>query len=102
MLRNSSSFSRQAGLAPFARESGTLRGPRSIRGGRPEVRRVLYLAALSASRCAGPLKAFADRLKARGKTAKVALIALARKLLTIANAVLKTGTPWDPALASAR
>jgi transposase len=91
-----------AGLAPFARDSGTLRGPRTIRGGRPEVRRVLYLAALSAARHAGPLKDFADRLKARGKRAKVVLIAVARKLLTIANAVVRTGRPWDPTLAATR
>jgi transposase len=91
-----------AGLAPFARESGTMRGPRSIRGGRCEVRRVMYLAALSASRGRGPLRDFADRLRGRGKRAKVVLIAVARKLLTIANAVLRTGTPWSPDLAAAR
>jgi transposase len=91
-----------AGLAPFARDSGTTRGPRAIRGGRPDVRRVMYLAALSASRCAGPLKAFADRLRGRGKRAKVVLIAVARKLLTIANAVLRTQKPWSPELAAAR
>jgi transposase len=91
-----------AGLAPFARDSGTRRGPRTIRGGRPEVRRVLYLAALSAARHAGPLKDFADRLKGRGKRAKVVLIAVARELLVIANAVLRSGRPWDPALAATR
>jgi transposase len=91
-----------AGLAPFARDSGSMRGPRSIRGGRPDVRRVLYLAALSASRHAGPLKEFAERLRSRGKRAKVVLIAVARKLLTIANAVLRTKTPWDPALSAVR
>jgi transposase len=91
-----------AGLAPFARDSGTTRGPRAIRGGRPEVRRVMYLAALSASRRAGPLKEFAERLRSRGKRAKVVLIAVARKLLTIANAVLRTGKAWDPALSAVR
>jgi transposase len=91
-----------AGLAPFARDSGSTRGPRSCRGGRPDVRRALYLGALAASRCGGPLKEFADRLKARGKRAKVVLIAVARKLLTIANAVLRDSRPWDPALAAAR
>jgi transposase len=91
-----------AGLAPFARDSGTIRGPRSIRGGRPEVRRVMYLAALAASRGSGPLREFADRLRGRGKRAKVVLIALARKLLTIANAVLRTEKAWDPGLAKAR
>jgi transposase len=91
-----------AGLAPYARESGTMRGPRQIRGGRPDVRRAMYLAALSAARHKGPLKEFADRLRARGKRAKVVLIAVARKLLTIANAVLRTKRPWKPELAMAR
>lgn len=90
------------GLAPYAHDSGTLRGGRHIRGGRAEVRRALYLAALSAARRAGPLKVFADRLRARGKKAKVVLIAVARKLLQIANAVLRTGRPWQPELAAAR
>ena len=91
-----------AGLAPFARDSGTMRGPRAIRGGRAEVRRLMYLAALSAARRAGPLKEFADRLRGRGKRAKVVLIAVARKLLTIANAVLRTGKAWDPTPAARR
>jgi transposase len=91
-----------AGLAPYARDSGKAHGPRSVRGGRPEVRRVLYLAALSAARQAGPLKEFADRLRARGKRAKVVLVAVARRLLVIANAVVRTGRPWDPALAAPR
>ncbi|MFO0851602.1 MAG: IS110 family transposase [Gemmataceae bacterium] len=90
------------GLAPYAHDSGALRGGRHIRGGRAEVRRVLYLAALSAARRAGPLKDFADRLRARGKKAKVVLVAVARKLLVIANAVLRTGQPWQPTLAAAR
>jgi transposase len=90
-----------AGLAPYAHDSGALKGSRHIRGGRADVRRALYLAALSARRC-GPLKAFADRLLARGKKAKVVLIAVARKLLTIANAVVRSGRPWDPELATAR
>jgi transposase len=91
-----------AGLAPFARDSGPRRGPRSVRGGRPEVRRVLYLAALSAARRGGPLTEFAERLRARGKRAKVILVAVARRLLVIANAVLRTGVPWDPAMAMPR
>jgi transposase len=90
------------GLAPYAADSGTLRGPRRIRGGRADVRRVLYLAALSAARRAGPLKDFADRLRARGKKAKVVLIAVARKLLVIANVVVRTGRPWQPELTMAR
>jgi transposase len=91
-----------AGLAPYAHDSGKLKGIRTIRGGRPDVRRMLYLAALSAARHGGPLKEFYDRLRARGKRGKVALIAVARKLVTIANAVLRTKTRWTPELAMIR
>jgi transposase len=91
-----------AGLAPYARDSGAIRGPRSIRGGRSEVRRVLYLAALAVAHRDGPLGEFAARLRARGKRPKVMLTAVARKLLVIAGAVARTGRPWDPALAAAR
>ena len=91
-----------AGLAPYARDSGTLKGGRHIRGGRADVRRALYLAALSAARRDGPLKEFADRLRSRGKKAKVVLIAVARKLLTIANAVVRSGRAWQPELAMMR
>jgi transposase len=90
------------GLAPFADDSGTRRGGRHVRGGRAVVRRVLYLAALSAVRHNPALKAFRDRLSARGKKPKVILTAVARKLLVIANAVIRTGLPWDSALAMAR
>jgi transposase len=87
------------GLAPFADDSGTRRGGRHVRGGRAAVRRILYLAALSAVRYNPALKAFRDRLSARGKKPKVILTAVARKLLVIANAVIRTGLPWDPTLA---
>ena len=91
-----------AGLAPYADDSGKKTGIRRIRGGRPEVRRMMYLAALSAAKNRGPLKEFYDRLRERGKRGKVALIAVARKLLTIANAVLRTKKPWTPELATTR
>jgi transposase len=84
-----------AGLAPMNRDSGTFRGKRSVCGGRASVRGALYMAALSARRFNPTLRAFADRLAARGKAAKVILVAVARKLLTIANAILKSQTPWD-------
>jgi transposase len=87
------------GLAPFADDSGTRRGGRHVRGGRAAVRRILYLAALSAVRHNPALKAFRDRLSARGKKPKVILTAVARKLLVIANAVIRTGLPWSPELA---
>lgn len=90
------------GLAPYAHDSGTMKGARHIRGGRADVRRALYMAALSAARREGPLKQFADRLRSRGKKAKVVLIAVARKLLTIANAVIRSGQPWKPELATTR
>jgi transposase len=88
-----------AGLAPWNRDSGPRTGQRSIGGGRAEVRSVLYLAALSAARYNPALRAFSERLRRAGKAAKVRLVAVARKLLTIANAVLRDGARWDPALA---
>lgn len=78
-----------AGLAPFNRDSGTWRGQRRISGGRAPVRRILYLASLSASRTNPILRAFYQGLRARGKCAKVALIAVARKLLILLNSALK-------------
>ncbi|MGL5009031.1 MAG: IS110 family transposase [Paracoccaceae bacterium] len=83
-----------AGLAPFARDSGKTTGKRFIHGGRGTVRNALYMAALSASRYNPDLKTFATRLKAAGKPAKQILTAVARKLLELANAVLKRGIPW--------
>jgi len=85
-----------AGVAPFNCDSGTLRGQRRIEGGRPRVRRVLYVATLAAVRCNPVLKPFYLRLRAAGKPAKVALVAAARKLLTILNLMLKTKTVWRP------
>ena len=66
------------------------------------VRRVLYLAALSAVRHNPAMRAFKERLKARGKAAKVILTAVARKLLVVANAVVRTGRPWEPEMAPVR
>ena len=83
-----------AGVAPFARDSGAWRGTRVIWGGRAQVRRVLYMAALVASRHNPVLRALYARLRAAGKPAKVALVACMRKLLTILNAMLHTGTRW--------
>ena len=90
-----------AGLAPFAADSGRKRGERHIRGGRREVRRALDMASLAVARVPGPLRDFAQRLKARGKASKVVLIAVARKLLVIANAVIRDGRAWDPKMAPA-
>jgi transposase len=85
-----------AGLAPFARDSGTLRGVRRIHGGRAKVRRALFHAARVGLRWNPALKALYDRLIARGKPGKVAPVACMRKALVILNAMLKTGQPWDP------
>lgn len=84
------------GVAPFIRESGTWRGRRHIRGGRGEVRRVLYLAAMSGVRTNPVLQAYYARLCARGKPKKVALVACAHKLLTILNAIARDHRPWAP------
>jgi len=85
------------GVAPINRDSGTMRGKRSIFGGRPDVRRVLYMAALVASRHNPVIKAFYARLVAAGKPKKLALVACMRKLLTILNAVVRSGKPWNEA-----
>jgi transposase len=85
-----------AGLAPYDDDSGERRGMRRIAGGRREVRSVIYMAALSASRFNPMLAAFKARLVAAGKKAKVILTAVARKLVVLANAVLRTERRWDP------
>ena len=82
------------GLAPFNRDSGRLRGRRTIWGGRARVRAVLYMGALSASRHNPVIRAFYQRLLAAGKPKKLALTACMRKLLVILNAMLKHHTPW--------
>lgn len=90
------------GLAPMNRDSGTLRGRRTIVGGRAAVRTALYMATLSAVRHNPALKAFYGRLLAAGKKKKVALTAAAHKLLTIADAILRSGRAWDPAKAGSQ
>jgi len=82
------------GLAPVPRESGTLRGKRSIAGGRRSLRRVLFQAALAAAYHNPTLKPAAERLKRNGKPHKVIIVAIARRLVIIANAILKSGMPW--------
>jgi transposase len=78
-----------AGLAPWTRESGTMKGMRCIGGGRPEVRLALYMAALSAARCNPVLCILYKRLRAKGKLPKVALTAVMRRLLTYMNHCIK-------------
>jgi len=86
------------GVAPFNRDSGTLRGRRSIWGGRASVRGVLYMSTLAATRCNPAIRAFYERLRAAGKLPKVALVACMRKLLTILNAMLRGRTAWNQPL----
>jgi transposase len=86
-----------AGLAPFARQSGKWRGKTFIGGGRTTVRTVLFMGALVAKKHNPVLKAFFDRLVSAGKPKMVALIAVARKLLTILNAILRDNRPWQTA-----
>lgn len=86
-----------AGLAPFTRQSGQWRGRSFIGGGRTAVRSALFMGAMSARRHNPVLKAFFERLVAAGKARMVALIAVARKLLTILNAILRDQKPWQTA-----
>lgn len=88
------------GLAPFANESGAIKGRRRIFGGRARVPSILYLAAVVASRHNPPLKAFHERLVASGKAKKAAFTAVARKLLTNLNAIVRDGTEWSLPAAS--
>jgi transposase len=82
------------GVAPFARDSGQFKGQRFISGGRRRPRRMLYLAALSARRWDPTFKDFAERLTARGKPAKLVVVAVMRRLIEAANLVLARGQPW--------
>jgi transposase len=86
-----------AGLAPFTRQSGKWRGKSFIGGGRASVRTALFMAAMTAMRWNPALRAFHHRLRAAGKPKMVALIAVARKLLTVLNAILRDNKRWQSA-----
>ena len=86
------------GVAPFNRDSGTLRGKRTVWGGRSSVRATLYMATLAATRYNSVMRAFYQRLLEAGKPKKVALTACMRKLLTILNAMLKHNRSWNSKL----
>ena len=86
------------GVAPFVRKSGTMIAPARIHGGRAAVRSILYMAAVTASRHNPVLCPFYERLIAKGKPPKVALIAVLRRLVVFANAVLRSGQPWRGAV----
>jgi transposase len=90
-----------AGVAPLNQDSGSRRGTRCTWGGRAPLRAALYMAAVVAARCNPVIRALYTRLRGAGKPAKVALVACMRKLLLIANAMLRDGTPWAPEQAMA-
>lgn len=85
-----------AGVAPINCDSGEMRGQRHIKGGRAHVRSALYMAAVCAIRCNPDLKAFNDRLRAAGKAPKVALTAVMRKLVRLANTLITEDRFWTP------
>lgn len=85
-----------AGVAPMNWDSGTMRGRRMIKAGRQTVRNVLYMAAMSAARCNPDLKTFYDRLISNGKKAKIAIVAVMRKLVILANALIRDNRNWTP------
>jgi len=83
-----------AGLAPFNHDSGTQKGQRQIAGGRRRVRRAMYMAALTAVGCCQRYKDVYERILQRSKAKKLALIAVARKMLIHCNAMIKTNAEW--------
>jgi transposase len=87
-----------AGLAPHPQQSGISRSNDHIKGGRACVRTALYMAAVSAIRCNPSFRAFYQRLVQEGKPRKVAIVAVARKLVVLANAIAKSKKPWSPAI----
>jgi len=93
---NRRAIAKLVGVAPLNRDSGRMRGRRTIWGGRAAVRAALYMGALAGIRYNPVLRAFYQRLRQAGKPAKVALTAAMRKLLTILNAMLRSRTPWRP------
>jgi len=88
-----------AGLAPIARDSGRYHGKRYIRGGRAHLRQALYMPALVAVRFNANLKAKYDALRSAGKPPKVALTVIMRKLVILANALIRDGRTWSEHLA---
>ena len=83
------------GVVPYNHDSGKLKGQRSIFGGRVEPRCVTYMATLAAIRCNPVIRAFAQRLRTKGKKAKVVIVACMRKLITLINAMLRDRLPWS-------
>lgn len=94
-LLNRRQIAALVGVAPMANDSGNRHGRRRVQGGRFEIRRVLYMATLTATAHNPAIKVFYQRLLAAGKLPKVALVACMRKLLTTLNAMVRTNTPWS-------
>jgi transposase len=84
------------GVAPINRESGSYEGKRMIRGGRHQIRTVMYMAMMSAMQCNPVFKATYERLVAAGKPKKIAIIACVRKMVVILNSMVRDGVMWDP------
>lgn len=95
---NDKTIASLVGVAPFNRDSGRMSGRRRTRGGRTQLRGLLYMAALVAARCNPQFKAFYTKLRCKGKAAKVALIAVAHKLLMVLRSIAQRQTPWVPAI----
>lgn len=93
---NRSAIGALGGVAPFNRDSGTMRGKRTVWGGRGAVRSALYMATITAIRINPVIKTFYLRLKAAGKVSKVAIVACMRKLLVILNSMIRHKTMWNP------
>jgi transposase len=98
---NRQKISALVGVAPFNRDSGIFKGQRRIWGGRAQVRQALFMAALTATRCNPVIRALYQRLTARGKPHKVAIVACIRKMLIILNTMAKNNAPWNPSLKTA-
>jgi transposase len=91
------------GLAPFNRDSGSMRGTRSIRGGRADVLQSLFLAILGSWRCSdSPITAFVRRLREKGKPSMVAIVAGMRKILVITNTLIRKNCSWNSEMSPAR
>lgn len=98
---NRQKISALVGVAPFNRDSGKFKGQRKIWGGRAQVREALYMAALTATRCNPVIRTVYERLTARGKPHKVAMVACMRKMLTILNTMARNNLHWNPNLKTA-
>ena len=99
-LLNRKKIAALVGVAPFNRDSGKFRGKRTVWGGRGNVRSILYMATLSACQHNPIIKPYYEHLLAQGKEKRVAIIACLRKLLTILNAMVASGSFWQPKLAA--